>query len=54
MFTFCSKDPTCDVCKRTKSTRARCKTESKKFMDDAARSTKFGDLITADHKILNV
>ena len=40
--------------KRTVSTRARCKTKSKQRMSDNARSTKFGDLISADNKILNV
>ena len=40
--------------KRTVSTRARCKTESKQRMSDIARSTKFGGLISADNKILNV
>ena len=39
---------------RRQTTRARCKTEPKKRVDGIALSTTFGDLITADRKILNV
>ena len=39
---------------RANSTRAKCKTKFKGRMDDVARSTTLGDLITTDHTILNV
>ena len=45
--------PNCAVCKKTKSTRARCRRKPQKHVDGIAPSTKFADLITADHKILN-
>ena len=44
----------CDVCKRTKFTRARCGIKAKRRIDAIAPSSKFGDLITADHKVLTV
>ena len=48
------KTPNCEVCKKTKPTRARCRIKPEKRVDGIAPSTKFGDLITVDHKILNV
>ena len=54
VFTLCPKDPDCDMCRRTKSTRARCNTKSKKSMSEIVRAPKSGDLITADHTIPNV
>ena len=43
-----------EVCKKTRTTRARCRIKPEKREDGIAPSTKFGDLITVDHKILNV
>ena len=44
------KDQNCEVCKRTKITRAPC---GWRTGDSVPRAEKFGDLITADHKVLN-
>ena len=49
-FTRFPKDPTCEVCKRTKITRALCRNRSNNHMHLAA---KFGDRFPADHEILN-
>ena len=54
VFTHYPKDPNCEVCHKTKTTRARCGIKPKKRVYGTAPPTKFGDLITADHKILNV
>ena len=45
MFSRFPKDRNCEVCKRTKITRALCRR--------LTGAEKFGDLITADHKVLN-
>ena len=52
VFTHYPKHPNCEVCKKTKTTRARCRTKPEKRVDGIALSTTFGALITADHKIL--
>ena len=44
------KDRNCDVCLRTKITRVPCRRRSGRSIP---RAIEFGDLITADHKILN-
>ena len=44
------KDRFCDVCLRTKMTRAPCR---RRTGEAVPRAEKFGDLITADHKVLN-
>ena len=49
-FSHFPKDRNCDVCLRTKGTRALC---SRRTGDALPRAEKFGDLITADHKVLN-
>ena len=54
VFTHYPKDPNCEVCHKTKTTRARCGIKPKKRVYGTAPPTKFGDLITADHKNLNV
>ena len=54
VFTHYPKDSNCEVCKKTKTTRARCRIKPEMRVDGIAPSTQFGDLITADHKILNV
>ena len=50
IFTSFPKDRNCDICMRTKITRAPCRKRT-----DAAvlRAEKFGDSITADHEVLN-
>ena len=44
------KDPNCEICKRTKITRAPCRRRNGEAVPRAAN---FGDLITADHKVLS-
>ena len=48
--THIPKDQNCEVCKRTKITRPVCR----RFSGEALlRAQKFGDLITADHRVIN-
>ena len=50
VYTHVPKDRNCEICKRTKITRAPCRRRN----DEAVpRVDKFGDLITADHKVLS-
>ena len=44
------KDRNCEICKRTKITRAPCR---RRKGEAVPRANKFGDLITADHKVLS-
>ena len=44
------KDRNCEICKRTKITRAPCR---RRKGEAVPRAEKFGDLITADHKVLS-
>ena len=44
------KDPNCDICLKTKITRASCRRRAGTVVP---RAENFGDLITADHKILS-
>ena len=44
------KDRNCEVCLRTKMTRAPCRRRTGEALP---RVEKFGDWITADHKVLN-
>ena len=50
IYTHFPEDRNCEVCKRTKMTRAPCKGRTGEAVP---RAEKFGDLITADHKVLN-
>ena len=50
IFTHLPKDGNCDICMRTKITGAPCR---KRTADAVHRAETFGDLITADHKVLN-
>ena len=50
IHTHFPKDPNCEVCLRTKMTRAPC---TRRTSEALPRAEKFGDLITADHKVLN-
>ena len=44
------KDPSCDICLKTKTTRASCRRRAGTVVP---RAEHFGDLITADHKVLS-
>ena len=44
------KDRNCEICKRTNITRAPCR---RRNGEAVPRAEKFGDLITADHKVLS-
>ena len=50
VFTHYLKDPNCDLCLKTKITRASCRRRAGTVVP---RAESFGDLITADHKILS-
>ena len=49
-YTHFPKDRDCEICKRTKITRAPCRRRNGEAVPRAAN---FGDLITADHKALS-
>ena len=48
VHTHFPKDRNCEICKRTKITRASC---GRRKGEAAPRAVNFGDLITADHKV---
>ena len=50
LITHFPRDRNCDVCLRTKITRAPCR---RRTGDSVPRATEFGDVITADHKVFN-
>ena len=50
VYTHFHKDRNCEICKRTKITRAPCRRRNGEAVPRAAN---FGDLITADHKVLS-
>ena len=50
VYTHFPKDRNCEICKRTKITRAPCR---RRNGGAVPRAEKFGDLITADHKVLS-
>ena len=50
VYTHFPKDRNCEICKRTKITRAPCR---RRNGEAVPRAEKFGDLITADHKALS-
>ena len=50
IFTHFPKDRNCDVCLRTQITKASCRRRTGEALP---RTEKFGDLITADHKVLD-
>ena len=50
VHTHFPKDRNCEICKRTKITRAPCRTRNGEAVPRAAN---FCDLITADHKVLS-
>ena len=49
VYTHMPTDRTCEICKRTKITKAPCRIRNGETVPLAE---KFGDLITADHKVL--
>ena len=50
VYTHFPKDRNCEVCKRTKITRAPCR---RRIGGAVLRADNFGDLITVDHKVLS-
>ena len=48
--THSPKDRNCEICQRTKITRAPCRRRNGRAVP---RAENFGDLITADHKVLS-
>ena len=50
VYTHFTKDRNCEICQRTKITRAPCR---RRNGGAVLRAEKFGDLITADHKVLS-
>ena len=50
VHTHFPKDRICEICKRTKITRAPCR---RRKGEAVPRADNFGDLITADHKVLS-
>ena len=50
IHTHFHKDRNCEICKRTKFTRAPCR---RRNGEAVPRAENFGDLITADHKVLS-
>ena len=50
VYTHFPKDRNCEICKRTKMTRAPCRRRNGEVVP---RAEKFGCLITADHKVLS-
>ena len=49
-YTHFPKDRNCEICKRTKIARAPCR---RRIGEAVPRAVNFGDLITADHKVLS-
>ena len=50
VYTHFPKDRNCEICKRTKITRAPCR---RRNGGAVPRAENFGDLVTADHKVLS-
>ena len=50
VYTHFPKDQNCEICQRTKITRAPCR---RRIGGAVLRAENFGDLITADHKVLS-
>ena len=48
VYTHFPKDRNCEICQRTKITRAPCR---RRNGEAALRAANFGDLITADHMV---
>ena len=50
VYTHFPKDRNCEICQKTKITRAPCR---RRNGGAVLRAENFGDLITADHKVLS-
>ena len=50
VYTHFPKDRNCEICQRTKITRASCR---RRNGGAVLRAENFGDLITSDHKVLS-
>ena len=50
VYTHFAKDRNCEICQRTKNARATCR---RHIGGAVPRAENFGDLITADHKVLS-
>ena len=50
VYTHFPKDRNCEICQRTKITRAPCR---RRNGEAVPRAEKFGDLMKADHKVLS-
>ena len=50
VYTHFRRDRKCEICQRTKITRAPCR---RRIGGAVLRAENFGDLITADHKVLS-
>ena len=50
VYTHFPRDRNCEICQRTKITRAPCR---RRNGEAVRRAVNFGDLITADHKVLS-
>ena len=50
VYTHSPQDRNCEICQRTKITRASCR---RRIGGAVPRAENFGDLITADHKVLS-
>ena len=50
VYTRFPEDRNCEICQRTKMTRAKCR---RRIGGAVPRAESFGDLITADHKVLS-
>ena len=50
VYTHFPKNRHCEICKRTKITRAPCR---RRNSEAVLRAANFGDLMTADHKVLS-
>ena len=50
VYTHFPKDRNCEICQRTKITRAPCRRRTGRVVP---RAENFGDLVTADHKIVS-
>ena len=53
LFTHLAKDPNCEVCRRTKVTSALCRRCPDGRVDRIKIAERFGDMVTADHKVLS-
>ena len=53
LFKLFLEDMSCEMCKRTKTTRAPCRRNPEGRADRMPQAENFGDSISADHKISN-